>query len=254
MAYHFIAIASDYEGGRRIGWHYASNEIIKKEVIQDFLNQSEDSLGSVDFGIHKLSTDSTSWLSVIEKDSFFEDVYIIEDVKTFLDILSSDRSLQASDVAKFFLSIAPMTHLKLQKLLYFAYATYLEDFKKRLFSDPIVSFKYGPVIEEVYHQYKCYGKEKIDDDEAESFRLAEISLPTTMLKILLSEDGDHVLKSLVKTANIFGKKSANELVEISHVAGGPWDRCYKRGMNCLISDEVIEKYHQVELDHVENHK
>ncbi|MTD41699.1 DUF4065 domain-containing protein [Erwinia sp. CPCC 100877] len=109
----------------------------------------------------------------------------------------------------------------MQKLLYFAYATYLSDFKGRLFSDPIVSFKYGPVVEEIYHQYKCYGKEEIDDEKAQTFRLAEISLPTTILKILLSEDGDRVIKSLIKTVNIFGKKTAGELVDISHVKSGP---------------------------------
>jgi len=252
MAYHFIAIASDYKGGRRIGWHYASNESIKKEVIQDFLNQSEDYLGPIQFGIHKLSTDSVSWESVISKDSFFEDVFIIEDLATFLDILGSDQSLRALDIAKFLLSLAPMTHLKLQKLLYFAYATYLVDFKKRLFPEQIVSFKYGPVVEEVYCQYKNYGKEEIDEDKAEVFRLAEVSLPTTVLKILLSEDRDHVLESLIKTFKIYGIKSAGELVEISHVAGGPWERCYDSGMNRIIPDDIIKKYHQVELDYVEN--
>ncbi|EME8194004.1 hypothetical protein LXE15_002557 [Enterococcus faecium] len=34
MAYHFIAVASYYAGGKRIGWHYASNDNLDKAIIQ----------------------------------------------------------------------------------------------------------------------------------------------------------------------------------------------------------------------------
>lgn len=86
-AYHFIAIANDYEDEKRIGWHYSSNEKLKKEVIKDFLKKSKEYLGYINFGIHKLSTENTSWESVVQKDSYFEDIFVIDDINKFLEKL-----------------------------------------------------------------------------------------------------------------------------------------------------------------------
>ncbi len=84
------------------------------------------------------------------KGFFFKDVIITSDEETFIELVSQDQELTAYDVAKFILSIIPSTHLKLQKLLYFAYAEFLLRTGERLFKEPILAFKYGPVVESVF--------------------------------------------------------------------------------------------------------
>jgi uncharacterized phage-associated protein len=70
----------------------------------------------------------------------------------------------ARDVAQYFLVLAhtkggsePITNLKLQKLLYYAQGFYIALYDRPLFSDDLEAWTYGPVVPDVYHQYKCYG-------------------------------------------------------------------------------------------------
>ncbi|MCR6108666.1 hypothetical protein HXA34_20435 [Salipaludibacillus agaradhaerens] len=84
MAFHFIAIMGQYEEGQRIGWHYASEGRLDKEYIATFFEKVEDECGPVEFGIHKLSTKDTTWNSVVQKDSYFKDVFISQDMDRFI--------------------------------------------------------------------------------------------------------------------------------------------------------------------------
>ena len=47
-----------------------------------------------------------------------------------------------------------ITNLKSQKLLYFVQAMCLMIFDKRAFPEKILAWPYGPVVNEVYQQYK----------------------------------------------------------------------------------------------------
>ena len=49
-----------------------------------------------------------------------------------------------------------ITNLKLQKLLYYAQGYYLAIESKKLFEDDIEAWVHGPVIPNVYHQYKDF--------------------------------------------------------------------------------------------------
>lgn len=57
----------------------------------------------------------------------------------------------------------PVTHLKLQKLLYYVVATYLQTHKSHLIDETIVKWQYGPVVKSVYHQFKILGSLKITE-------------------------------------------------------------------------------------------
>lgn len=49
------------------------------------------------------------------------------------------------------------SNLKLQKLLYYAQGVHLAAFDTPLFEDEIVAWKFGPVVEKVYIDYKIHG-------------------------------------------------------------------------------------------------
>ena len=58
-----------------------------------------------------------------------------------------------------------ISNLKLQKLLYYAQGVYLAITGEKLFSDDILAWKHGPVVEAVYYTYKSNGSNGIDYDE-----------------------------------------------------------------------------------------
>lgn len=246
MAFHFLAILSDFSGGRRFGWHYSSETRLDTEKIKLFMRRVKDECGDVQFGIHKISTESTSWESVIEKDSFFADVIITESIDDFIKVFSNDKQLKAYDVAKFILSILPASHLQLQKLVYYIYSDFLLKTGSKLFKDPIVAFKYGPVVEDIFYRYRVHGSSPIDFKEDASFKLRtdEVALSPSFMKILSSEYGLEALQSIKDTLKKYSDYDAFELVEKTHRSGGPWDRVYQEGKNCVITDEYIKKYQQ----------
>lgn len=71
-------------------------------------------------------------------------------------------ALQISEffIRRFSESDAPMTNLKLQKLLYYSQGI---GFRRnvKLFKEPLHAWKHGPVVEEVYHAYKIHGNQPI---------------------------------------------------------------------------------------------
>ncbi|ARF67610.1 hypothetical protein B7C51_06870 [Paenibacillus larvae subsp. pulvifaciens] len=77
MAFHFIALSS--VGDRRIAWHYASEGKLDKETLRAFVAKTKGMLG-----IHKIQTDSTSWQSVVDRDSYFDDVTAVQDADEFI--------------------------------------------------------------------------------------------------------------------------------------------------------------------------
>lgn len=82
--------------------------------------------------------------------------------------LSCDKSVpSALDIAKYLIGLGqqnnrPITNLRLQKLLYYAWGNYWQNYQQNLFDvekEPIEAWDWGPVVNVVYQEYKKY-----DDD------------------------------------------------------------------------------------------
>jgi len=83
--------------------------------------------------------------------------------------METKNTIGYNDVANFFLSLGNetgevITNLKLQKLVYYAQAWYLANFKVSLFEEDFQAWVHGPVIPELYHEYKNFGYSPILTD------------------------------------------------------------------------------------------
>ncbi len=79
------------------------------------------------------------------------------------------RQVDASTIADYLLCTAYeageiLTHLKLQKLLYYCQAWHLGVFKTPLFEDDFEAWVHGPVIKSIYNEYKKFGYLHIEKD------------------------------------------------------------------------------------------
>lgn len=126
-----------------------------------------------------------------------------------------------------------LSHLKLQKLLYFAQGLSLAINNEPLFSDKIYAWTHGPVVKEVYDKFKKYGRNDI-----------ELSVNDKEMKIIES------IESNSKTSNIlnlvyenFGIYTAWQLREMTHVPSGPWETTVRtKGMDKEIDSKLIRNY------------
>lgn len=141
-----------------------------------------------------------------------------------------------NDVADWFInrvdrdSGETITHLALQKLLYFAQAWYLANEGEPLFDDDFQAWAHGPVIRKIFDRFKHLSWEAIPPRD----EVTELSREIRRYLRLVYEK--------------YGGYGAKKLEKMTHVPDGPWDRT--RGdlpeeARCekVIPKELIKKYY-----------
>ena len=124
----------------------------------------------------------------------------------------------------------PLTNMRLNKFLYFAQGHSFKVLGRPLFNDDFKAWEYGPVIPEVYHQYRDYGKGPID------------SIEDYNPDALSSDEVNFLLDVLYE----YDKYSTGKLVTLSHINGGPWDEVRIEKQSILIPKESIKKHFENE--------
>ncbi|MFN4283068.1 MAG: type VI toxin-antitoxin system SocA family antitoxin [Alphaproteobacteria bacterium] len=168
--------------------------------------------------------------------------------------MASQAPFDARAVANTLLSLArqqrrPLTHLALQKLLYFAHAKFLIEQKKPLVTGYFEAWQYGPVHPAVYQAFRtaldqpinflASKKNPITGDEAELGIIDDEPVQILLTEILFS----------------FGRMTSGRLVEISHAPDAPWHYVVNKSETSLafgarIPENVIVerfKHHKVSV-------
>lgn len=116
-----------------------------------------------------------------------------------------------NDVAKCFLFLDSesegdgISNLKLQKLVYYAQGFYSAIFNKPLFENGIYAWTHGPVVPELYREYKEFGSN-------------HIPVPTDFDISRLSDDEYGLINEVFE---VFGQYSAWKLRNMTHEET-PW--------------------------------
>lgn len=250
MITHFIFMSSSYSLGTRIALDFIVEDDIniQKELKKDLDKIIKECGRDVSISTHMIQAERRDWKSVCEADHFFKNVKVIENIEEFIKLIQQDRKLEGSDVAKYILSKITCTQLKLQKLVYFCFADYLCETGKKLFTDKIYAFKYGPVVDTVYKRYREYGYEAIEK-ETVNIDSKNISEMPAKSRILFAEDGTEKILSIEKTLKKYGEMTASQLVELTHKTDSPWNKTNKSDEENYvpIETDTIEKYHAFEV-------
>lgn len=122
---------------------------------------------------------------------------------------------KATEVAKFIIRHCaekgyPISNLKLQKLIYFAWVDYYKKTRKELFVDPICAWQLGPVVPDVYYEYCSYAGRAISPPKSDNIK---------------AED-KKILSPIIEKYMCI---SAHHLVNITHNTGTAWDKTFRHG-------------------------
>jgi uncharacterized phage-associated protein len=111
----------------------------------------------------------------------------------------------------------PVTHIALQKLLYFAHGLFLVRHRRPLVSGYFEAWTFGPVHPAVYAAFKVSGSDPISEvAKRKDLRSGSmIALPALR--------DPAALKVIRQTLSAFGDLSAGQLVQLSHARDGPWE-------------------------------
>ncbi|MFC7552646.1 Panacea domain-containing protein [Pseudoroseomonas wenyumeiae] len=138
--------------------------------------------------------------------------------------------MQADDIARYFLAKADpeagdaISNLKLQKLCYYAQGFHLALYDRPLFEERIEAWQHGPVVPDLYHEYKSYGS-------------ASIPVPQDLDRASYPED---VRELLDEVYSVYGQYSAWKLRNMTHEER-PWIDAHQAG-GAIIEHQAMSEY------------
>ena len=107
---------------------------------------------------------------------------------------------------------------------------------KPLIREPIEAWKYGPVIESLYHALKRYGNGTLSDSA---------KFPNASIQ----GDDPNVKRILDKVWDVYSKYTAAQLSTLTHQADTPWQKVYDpSAFYTVIPESVIEEHYKGKFD------
>ncbi|MDR2990459.1 MAG: DUF4065 domain-containing protein [Burkholderiaceae bacterium] len=136
-----------------------------------------------------------------------------------------------------------LSHLKLQKLVFFLHAWYLALYKEPLISEPPEAWPYGPVFSSLYHELKRFGSNDIEG------YLTEVDPQSGREVVLIPNRQNTKFWDLAEQVwDRYGKLTAAQLSSLSHIKDGPWDEARHKSER-EISDKSITDFYSPQLIH-----
>jgi len=125
-----------------------------------------------------------------------------------------------------------VTQMKLQKLVYFAQGVHLAKYHKPLINETFQAWMYGPVIPEIYQDFKLYGSRPI-------INTADFTPSATHKPPRLD---DQAIDTINYSWAVLKHFSAMSLSNWTHRADGPWSKVYD-------PDEKSTPIHNEDIKH-----
>ena len=141
--------------------------------------------------------------------------------------------LPVFDIAKYFLVQTKdddenyISHLKLQKLVYYAQGFHLAIYDTPLFPEPIEAWTHGPVVDGLYQEYKEYNSKPIP-------------CPEDIDPLIYDSQTKDLLDDIYK---VFGQYSGWKLREMTH-REPPWKNTLPRG---IITHDALKSYFKTQI-------
>lgn len=154
-----------------------------------------------------------------------------------------NRIYNAMDIAIYTINCSqtiktPITNLKLQKILYYIQAKFLVKEKRRCFIEPILHWKHGPVVRNVYDKFSKYQDREIDyQDSVEKIVLEDglLKIKSVPINDVIHDKDKRIIDELLIDFSIY---DAWYLVDRTHQEE-PWQNTKA---NEEITPESIRRY------------
>lgn len=229
---------------KRIGWSKLVKNPSDLREIYRVRKELSDLNVEKKFSNHLVTSETANIETIKSDDSFFAGILFIDDADQFIDLANTNgEKLEASDIANYILSLNPMTHLKLQKILYIAYERFYHRTGNLLYSNKILAFDYGPVTKDVFNKY--YRNRKVlknDDDDDALIQIQDNAISPSVAKVMLSENGLFVMDIVKEVVTEYSGIDAWDVVKITHGDGTAWTLAYDTfGQNAEITKKIMDE-------------
>ncbi len=130
-----------------------------------------------------------------------------------------------------------LTHLELQDLVYVAYGFYINLEDHALFPQNIEAKPYGPIVPELYHEFKRFGVNPIPGWSRDfDYHTKKFTIP------LVNEDDKEALRSLNLTWIIYGEHFAIDRMTFIRQPGSPWHKAWVAKERTVRNEWITEDF------------
>lgn len=125
-----------------------------------------------------------------------------------------------------------ITPMKMQKLLYLIHGYGLVECEDPVIDEVFEAWKFGPVLNSIYHECKGYGRggirRSIKDYDYKTGKVRTVPTPS-----------DPIVQSIIDFVwEEYGDESAISLSDWTHEKGGPWDEVTDGGRRILRNQSI----------------
>lgn len=151
-------------------------------------------------------------------------------------------------------NVADISPMKLQKLIYYAHAWHLAFLGQPLIKEEVQAWKFGPVIPDVYFEFKECGNSSITARATElKFEEKQLTLETPTVP---AED-KNANELIAEVFRVYGKLSPIQLSNLTHGENEPWRQVANQygaelPRNIEIPNSLIESCFKKRLEEKKN--
>ena len=134
-----------------------------------------------------------------------------------------------------------ISNLRVQKLLYFIQAYYVTEYNKPCFYNTIEAYDFGPVINDVYNEYKCHGnshipyiKTYIQYDRNNIWNSSRLEFDANIIFV----HDQRILEFLIDSFSSY--ESSDLLNIIQHQT--PWIQAFYQSSDHIITNKMLSTY------------
>lgn len=135
----------------------------------------------------------------------------------------------------------PVTNLALQKIIYFCHVWTLIELHRPLVKQKFEAWPFGPVLQHLYRDFKDFDGRPIDR------RALRLDKATGKPVVAQYAFDDEMTSLLSRVIDFYSQMRAGDLVEISHIVGGPWDKIWNHSASVnpgmIIGDDLISEFY-----------
>lgn len=133
--------------------------------------------------------------------------------------------------------------MKAIKLVYISHGWHLGLYESSLINEAVQAWKYGPVVESVYQEFKDYGNNNIT-------KLYETTTDKGLTVTPIVEN--ETIEFLNKIWEVYKNYDGLELSTLTHQKGTPWDIVWNENggskkKSAIISNDIIQQHYKAKL-------
>jgi uncharacterized phage-associated protein len=135
------------------------------------------------------------------------------------------------------LTRAQVSHMKLQKLVFFVHAWSLAATGSSYVSERPEAWTYGPVFDSLYHELKNFGSGNINT------YLTQMNPESGERQAMLPVFSDNAFWELLNQVwDRYSHFSALQLSALTHEPGGPWEQARQAHVGWLADESILNYY------------